>query len=113
MGRGVGCEYGPIAPAGGGVGRRVCFLGLLGRNLFCLNLFFGGRELARLLIVWIVGVWQVFHGLSVGTWNVFLLYIARFYMRLDSMSRMVAATQRAAAAAQRVFGVMDREATVQ
>ena len=67
-----------------------------------------------LLVVWIVGVWQVFHNrVSVGTWNVFLLYIGRFYLRLDSMSRMVSATQRAAAAAQRVFGVMDREATVQ
>ena len=42
-----------------------------------------------------------------------MIYIARFYMRLDSMSRMVSATQRAAASAQRVFGVMDREATVQ
>ena len=69
---------------------------------------------AGLLIVWVVGVWQVFHGrVTVGTWNMFLIYIARFYMRLDSMSRMVSATQRAAASAQRVFGVMDREATVQ
>ncbi len=67
-----------------------------------------------LLIVWIVGVWQVFHGnVTVGTWNLFLIYIARFYMRLESMSRMVSATQRAAASAQRIFGVMDREATVQ
>ena len=66
-----------------------------------------------LLIVWIVGVWQVFNNrVTVGTWNLFLLYIARFYMRMDSMSRMVSATQRAAASAQRVFGVMDREATV-
>jgi ATP-binding cassette subfamily B protein len=68
-----------------------------------------------MLIVWIVGVWQIIYmrNLTVGTWNLFLIYIARFYMRLDSMSRMVSATQRAAASAQRVFGVMDREATVQ
>jgi len=66
-----------------------------------------------LLIVWIVGVWQVYNkNLTVGTLTLFLAYISRFYMRLDSMSRMVSATQRAAAAAQRVFGVMDREATV-
>jgi ATP-binding cassette, subfamily B, bacterial len=66
-----------------------------------------------LLVVWIVGVWQVFqHNVTVGTWSLFLTYIGRFYMRLDSMSRMVSATQRAAASAQRVFGVMDREATV-
>ncbi len=69
---------------------------------------------AGMLVVWIVGVWQVFHhNVTVGTWNLFLIYIARFYMRLESMSRMVSATQRAAASAQRVFGVMDREATVQ
>ncbi len=66
-----------------------------------------------LLVVWIVGVWQVFNNnLTVGTLTLFLAYISRFYMRLDSMSRMLSATQRAAAAAQRVFGVMDREATV-
>ncbi len=66
-----------------------------------------------LLVVWLVGVWQVFHhNLTVGTLTLFLAYISRFYMRLDSMSRMLSATQRAAAAAQRVFGVMDREATV-
>ncbi len=66
-----------------------------------------------MLIVWIVGVWLIFQNkLTVGTWNLFLIYIARFFMRLDSMSRMVSATQRAAAAAQRVFGIMDRAATV-
>ena len=48
----------------------------------------------------------------VGTLTLFLAYISRFYMRLDSMSRMLSATQRAAASAQRIFGVMDREATV-
>jgi ATP-binding cassette subfamily B protein len=66
-----------------------------------------------LLIVWIVGVWQIYNNnLKIGTLTVFLAYINRFYMRLDSMSRMLSATQRAAASAQRVFGVMDREATV-
>ena len=42
----------------------------------------------------------------------FIAYISRFYVRLESMSRFVAATQRAAAATQRVFGIMDRAATV-
>ncbi len=60
-----------------------------------------------------MAVWQVYrNNLTIGTLNLFLAYIGRFYMRLDSMSRMLSATQRAAAAAQRVFGVMDREATV-
>ncbi len=52
------------------------------------------------------------HNLTIGTLTLFLAYISRFYVRLDSMSRIVSATQRAAAAAQRVFGIMDREATV-
>ena len=68
---------------------------------------------AGLLVVWIVAVWQVYrNNLTVGTLTLFLAYISRFYGRLDSMSRMLSATQRAAAAAQRVFGIMDREATV-
>ena len=51
-----------------------------------------------LLVVWIVAVWQVYrNNLTIGTLNLFLAYIGRFYMRLDSMSRMLSATQRAAA----------------
>ncbi len=66
-----------------------------------------------ILIVWIVGVWQVYNkNVTVGTLTLFVAYISRFYVRLDSMSRMVSATQRTAAAAQRVFGILDREATV-
>jgi ATP-binding cassette, subfamily B, bacterial len=71
------------------------------------------------LVVWVFGVWQVYRydpltraGVTVGTLNMFLIYITRFYTRLNSMSRMVSATQRAAASAQRVFGILDREATV-
>jgi ATP-binding cassette subfamily B protein len=66
-----------------------------------------------LLCVWIVGVWQVFHHhVTIGVLNMFLLYIARFYGRLDSMSRFVASVQRAGASAQRIFSIMDQEATV-
>ena len=66
-----------------------------------------------LLVVWIVGVWQVYaHNLKIGTLTLFVACITRCYVRLDSMSRVISATQRAAAAAQRVFGIMDREATV-
>jgi ATP-binding cassette subfamily B protein len=61
------------------------------------------------LVVWMFGVWRVFHhSLGVGELTAFVLYISRFYARLDSMSRMASATQRAAASAQRVFGVLDR-----
>jgi len=61
------------------------------------------------LIVWMFGVWRVFHhSITVGVLTAFVAYISRFYARLDSMSRMTSATQRAAASAQRVFGVLDR-----
>ena len=39
-------------------------------------------------------------------------YISGFYGRLETMSRIVSAVQRAAAATQRVFGILDRQATV-
>ena len=65
------------------------------------------------LIVWVVGVWLALGGrVTVGVLTLFITYLARFYGRLDSMSRFVAAVQRAAASAQRIFGILDREATV-
>ena len=61
------------------------------------------------LVVWMYGVQRVFHhSVKVGELTAFVALISRFYGRLDSMSRMVSATQRAAASAQRVFGVLDR-----
>ena len=66
-----------------------------------------------LLMVWSVGAWLVFHrGFRVGTLTMFLTLIARFYTRLESMSRMVQATQRAGASAQRIFEILDRVPTV-
>ncbi len=61
-----------------------------------------------LLIVWACGAWAVFAGkITVGILPAFVTYITRFYSRLESMSRMLAAVQRAAASAHRVFEVMD------
>jgi ATP-binding cassette subfamily B protein len=61
------------------------------------------------LVIWMWGVWRVLHHtITVGVLTAFVAYISRFYARLDSMSRMVSATQRAAASAHRVFGVLDR-----
>lgn len=66
-----------------------------------------------LLVVWGVGAWLVFHrGFKVGILTMFLTYLGRFYTRLESMSRMVQATQRAAASAARVFEILDREPSV-
>jgi ATP-binding cassette subfamily B protein len=42
----------------------------------------------------------------------FLAYISRFYTRLDSMSRIVSMTQRAAAGAKRIFDVLDQVSSV-
>jgi ATP-binding cassette subfamily B protein len=42
----------------------------------------------------------------------FLAYIGRFYMRLDSMSRIVSVTQKAAAGAKRIFDILDHVSSV-
>ncbi|MDB5349701.1 MAG: ABC-type multidrug transport system, ATPase and permease component [Planctomycetota bacterium] len=62
-----------------------------------------------LLVVWVVGAYLVFNGnFKVGLLTMFLTYLGRFYTRLESMSRMVQATQRAAASAGRIFEILDR-----
>ena len=66
-----------------------------------------------LLVVWAVGAWLVFHhDFRVGVLTMFLTYLGRFYTRLESMSRMVQATQRAAASASRIFEILDRVPSV-
>ncbi|HUY32224.1 MAG TPA: ABC transporter ATP-binding protein [Pirellulales bacterium] len=66
-----------------------------------------------LLVVWAFGAWRVFQGqVTVGVLTMFFAYISRFYSRLDSMSRMVAAVQRAAASTQRIFEILDRVPSV-
>lgn len=65
------------------------------------------------LVIWVFGVWLVFrNGATVGTLTAFVFFISRFYARLDSMSRMVSAVQRAGASAQRVFAILDRVPSV-
>jgi ATP-binding cassette subfamily B protein len=66
-----------------------------------------------LLVVWAFAAWQVYHGwLTVGVLTAFLAYMTRFYARTESMIRMVSATQRAAASAQRIFEILDRTPSV-
>jgi ATP-binding cassette, subfamily B, bacterial len=61
------------------------------------------------LLVWLFGAWMVIRQeLLVGMLTAFVLYIGRFYSRLDSMSRMAAAVQRAAASAHRIFEIIDQ-----
>ena len=66
-----------------------------------------------LLVVWAVGARQVLHhGVTVGVLTAFIAYISRFYTRVESMSRMLTATQRASAGAQRLFEILDRVPSV-
>ena len=48
-----------------------------------------------LLVVWAFGIWQISkNDITVGVLTAFLAYISRFYLRLDSMSRIVSVTQK-------------------
>jgi ATP-binding cassette subfamily B protein len=66
-----------------------------------------------LLVVWTFGIWQVSNDdITVGTLAAFIAYIGRFYTRLDSMSRIVSHTQKAAAGAKRIFDILDHVSNV-
>jgi len=66
-----------------------------------------------LALVWGCGSWRIFqHHVQVGTLVATVGFISQFYGRLDSMSRMVSATQRAGASAQRIFAILDRVPSV-
>lgn len=66
-----------------------------------------------LLILWGFGIWQVaHHKITVGVLTAFLAYIGRFYTRLDSMSRIVSHTQKAATGAKRIFDILDHVSSV-
>src|SRR5690606_38397829 len=66
-----------------------------------------------LLVVWAFGIWLVSQNdITVGVLTAFLAYIRRFYLRLDSMSRIVSFTQKAAAGAKRIFDILDHVSSV-
>ena len=66
-----------------------------------------------LLFVWAFGIWQVSKNqITVGVLIAFIAYITRFYTRLDSMSRIVSVTQKAAAGAKRIFDILDHVSSV-
>lgn len=61
-----------------------------------------------LITVWAVGAWAVAHDhIKVGVLTGFVLYIQKFYGRVESMSRFLASAQRASASAHRIFEVLD------
>ena len=64
-------------------------------------------------IVWGFGIWLVSKDqITVGVLTAFLAYIGRFYTRLDSMSRIVSSTQKAASGAKRIFEILDHVSSV-
>ncbi|EJL80183.1 ABC-type multidrug transport system, ATPase and permease component [Polaromonas sp. CF318] len=66
-----------------------------------------------LLVVWAFGIWLVSRQqITVGVLTAFIAYIGRFYGRLDSMSRIVSVTQKAAAGAKRIFDILDHVSNV-
>ena len=66
-----------------------------------------------LLVVWGFGIWLVSKNqITVGVLTAFLAYIGRFYTRLDSMSRIVSTTQKAASGAKRIFEILDHVSSV-
>ena len=66
-----------------------------------------------LLVVWAFGIWLVSkQEITVGVLTAFIAYIGRFYTRLDSMSRIVSVTQKAAAGAKRIFDILDHVSNV-
>lgn len=65
------------------------------------------------LVVWWYGAILIFrHEATPGILSEFILLSGLFYSRLESMSRIVNASQRAAASAQRIFEILDRVSNV-
>lgn len=63
-----------------------------------------------LITVWAVGAWAVAHDqIKVGVLTGFVIYIQKFYGRVESMSRFLASAQRASASAHRIFEILDVE----
>ncbi|MCQ8895876.1 ABC transporter transmembrane domain-containing protein [Limnobacter humi] len=66
-----------------------------------------------ILVIWIGGISMIMHNnITVGVLTAFLAYISRFYSRLDSMSRIVSVTQKAAAGSKRIFDILDYKSSV-
>src|SRR5262249_19703230 len=68
---------------------------------------------AGLIVIWAAGAWRIAQNqITVGTLTMFLAFITRFYARLDSLSKLFGATERAANSARRVFEILDRAPSV-
>jgi ATP-binding cassette subfamily B protein len=67
-----------------------------------------------MLVIWMYGAWRISQrgAFDVAALIAFIQYMKPLYVRLDSMSRMLPATQRAGAATHRIFEILDRVPSV-
>ncbi|MFX0573172.1 ABC transporter ATP-binding protein [Nocardia nepalensis] len=66
------------------------------------------------VVVIVVGAWQVIHGnLAVGVLAAYLLYLNDFYGPLDELAQVFNAYQSAAAALEKISGVLEEEPSVE
>lgn len=66
-----------------------------------------------LLVIWALGAYRIYHHqITLGVLATFTLYIGRFYARLEAMTRMFGALQRAATSTHRLFEILDRVPSV-
>ena len=66
-------------------------------------------------VVWVCGVWLIGSrtpDFTIGSLTAFVVLSGMFYGKLEMMSRIVNASQRAAASAQRIFEILDRVSNV-
>ncbi|ADV63942.1 ABC transporter related protein [Isosphaera pallida ATCC 43644] len=75
--------------------------------------FVGFLTQLGLLTVWGWGCYLIYQdAVTLGVLTAFLAYITRFYARMEGMIRILQATQRASASAERIFDVLDRRPNV-
>ncbi|MFI5778617.1 ABC transporter ATP-binding protein [Nocardia sp. NPDC051570] len=68
---------------------------------------------ASTVVILVVGAWRVIHGhTEIGVLAAFLLYLRQFYGPLDELAQVFNSYQSAAAALERVSGVLEEQPTV-
>jgi ATP-binding cassette subfamily B protein len=65
------------------------------------------------VVILLVGAWRVIHGhIEIGVLAAFLLYLRQFYGPLDELAQVFNSYQSAAAALERISGVLEEQTTV-
>jgi ATP-binding cassette subfamily B protein len=86
-------------------------------SIFYYAVFYPAIEiigaLASALIIWFGGLWTMQDTLTVGSLVAFLLYSQRFFRPISDMSEKFNILQAAMASSERIFKLLDTQATVQ